>query len=294
MEKADDAKIANGHAIDPDATAESINESTKSKFALIGEKSWSIDLSDDKPRGIVPSRCRDPEEEPLSDWAVFTTGPLLSPEECQTWIKKAEHVNLETGDFIFKTGLKGYERMKTGGRRHSSTTIIEDPHFAQRVDTLLQGPDSYVPMKLSNGMEFKGVRNTFLLSRYYPGQYFAPHFDGQLVAAAREPLAGSLSQFTCVLYLSDDFEGGATLYLPGTNDDNTHWSEVQKPAALRPKPGCGCIHRQGTVIHSGAKVLSGVKYIIQFGLMYQYANEDDDGEVKTAPSNQTDIFRWAA
>ena len=56
---------------------------------------------------------------PLSPWAVWTiTGPLLDASECAAWVARADG-RLETGDFIFKTGKGGFERMATGLRRLS-------------------------------------------------------------------------------------------------------------------------------------------------------------------------------
>jgi predicted 2-oxoglutarate/Fe(II)-dependent dioxygenase YbiX len=54
----------------------------------------------------------------------------------------------------------------------------------------------------------------FLVSRYREGGYFAPHFDGAMLWDDPVTAQKSQSAFTVVLYLSDDFEGGATHYLP--------------------------------------------------------------------------------
>ena len=72
-----------------------------------------------------------------------------------------------------------------------------------------------------------------------------------------------MAEFTVVLYLTDDFKGGATLYLPGQG------SEVNQSVALRPARGCAAIHRQGSVLHGGAALREGVKYIMQFFLYYE-------------------------
>ena len=72
----------------------------------------------------------------LSPWAVWATPTLLNPEECKQWIDRAEEKGegaLETGDFIFKTGRNGFERMKTGARRHSATRLLNDEAFAKLI-----------------------------------------------------------------------------------------------------------------------------------------------------------------
>mmetsp|Transcript_56538 Transcript_56538/g.83004 ORF Transcript_56538/g.83004 Transcript_56538/m.83004 type:complete len:145 (-) Transcript_56538:288-722(-) len=121
-----------------------------------------------------------------------------------------------------------------------------------------------VPAQLQDGRMFRGVNSQFLITRYVEGQYFAPHFDGHILNLEEGPFKGCITEFTAVVYLSDDFEGGHTHYLPGQN------SEVGFPAvAVRPPPGCASVHRQGTVLHSGGAVTKGYKYIMQFTLLYE-------------------------
>jgi hypothetical protein len=308
----DDEAIANGHVIDQEATALTLDVTVRSKYAIVPDGVAFPTVHFERsspPQGLCPGRqSRLPNQPLLSPWAVFSTGPLLTVEECQAWIQKANDLELETGDFIFKTGAKGYERMKTGGRRFSSTTVVHDTVFAVQAEAVLRRPESLVPTVLSNGKVFTGVRSRFLVSKYTPGQFFAPHFDGQIVEDdPNESLLGSQSEFTAVLYLSDDFEGGATLYLPtatgnrdnandnSNNEENgNHWSEVQEPVAVRPAAGCAVAHRARTVMHGGGEVLQGVKYILQFGLMYA----DAESATTAASNSKADdeapaSFRWA-
>ena len=118
-----------------------------------------------------------------------------------------------------------------------------------------------VPQELADGRQYGGVGTSFLVSRYVAGQYFAPHFDGR--GSGGFYLDGHVAEFTVVLYLTDSFVGGATIYLPGQG------SEVNQSVALRPSRGCAAIHRQGSVLHGGAALTKGVKYIMQFFLYYE-------------------------
>jgi len=211
-----------------------------------------------------------------SPWAVWTTSPLLSAEECAQWIQRAEEIELETGDFIFKTGKKGRERMQTGARRHSATRLVIDAEFAERMRERMQ---EQAPLQLVDGRKFCGINPQFLVTRYAEGQYFAPHFDGNILNEEEGPYKGCVTEFTAVVYLTDSFEGGETHYLPGHN------SEVGAPAlAVKPPPGCASVHRQGTVLHSGGAVTAGTKYIMQFTLLYEPPSED------MRPS----LLRWGA
>jgi hypothetical protein len=305
----DDEAIANGHVIDQEATALTLDDTVRSKYAIVpdGDTFPTVHLDrTSPPQGLCPGR-QSQQGPLLSPWAVFSTGPLLTVEECQAWIQKANDLELETGDFIFKTGAKGYERMKTGGRRFSSTTVVHDTVFAVKAAAILRAPESLVPTVLGNGKVFTGVRSQFLVSKYIPGQFFAPHFDGQIGEDdPNESLLGSQSEFTAVLYLSDDFEGGATLYLPtatgdtckdndqSNNEKGNHWSEVQEPVAVRPAAGCAVAHRQGTVMHGGGELLQGVKYIMQFFLMYaEPATTDAASNTSIKDDEAPASFRWA-
>jgi hypothetical protein len=215
---------------------------------------------------------------------VWTTGRLLTPAECTAWVARAEALSLERGDFIFKTGRSGFERMATGVRRYSHTRLVDDPAFAAIIEERLHAHGG-VPSTLADGRAFRGVRSSFLVSKYEPGQFFAAHFDGCTVArddVDRGAMHGCVGAFTCVLYLSDEFEGGATHYLPGQG------SEVGTAVALRPALGCAAVHRTITVLHAGGELLGGTKYIMQFALMFDApeANEAADELVKP--------LRWGA
>jgi hypothetical protein len=95
---------------------------------------------------------------------------------------------------------------------------------------------------------------------------------------------GCAGAFTCVLYLTDDFVGGATLYLPGQG------SEVGAAVAVRPMRGCASVHRTITVLHAGARLEPGPanKYIMQFALMYDAPEDDAAANLLVRP------LRWGA
>lgn len=272
----DEGVIANGWAIDVDATPETLQDKDLSRFALVPDEEYiSVDLSDKCLHHLVPGGdAWSAKSNVQSPWAVWVTPPLLSPTECDEWVRRAEEQSLETGDFIFKAGRNGFERMKTGARRYSATSLIVDQAFAKVMQERIR---EAVPQSLSDGRSFRGVRESFLLTRYVEGQYFAPHFDGCMKDGGEGCMAG----FTVVLFLSDDFEGGATHYLPGQG------SEVSRPLALRPSQGCAIVHRVVSVLHCGGRVLKGTKYIMQFSLMYDAASAD-------AAVNLVKPLRWGA
>ncbi len=163
--------IANGHNINQDATPESLTDDEKSKFAIssansshytyklvISRSNWKAQtIADGAPVFVDGKRI-----EPSAPAAVWTDGPFLSEDECCSWIKRAEEEGLETGDFIFKQGYGGMERMKTGARRSSATRLVVDAAFTRCMEERLA---STLPATLKDGRRLLGLRESFLLSR---------------------------------------------------------------------------------------------------------------------------------
>mmetsp|Transcript_23816 Transcript_23816/g.27115 ORF Transcript_23816/g.27115 Transcript_23816/m.27115 type:complete len:309 (-) Transcript_23816:262-1188(-) len=266
-----ETEVANGWNLRTDAIPSTLSAGERAKFAISPDANYrKIDVSSKKWQGIIPggeawttddSTISTGDQEVRSPWAVWATKPLLSPSECTEWIKRGETLELETGDFIFAGNAEfGHSRLHTGARRHSATRMIADPSFAAVLQSRLEGQ---VPTEIIGGRKYGGVGESFLVSRYVPGQYFAPHFDGRGSGLNTE---AQCSEFTVVVYLSDDFVGGATHYLKGQG------SEVKQSVAVRPERGCASIHRQGSVLHAGGAVEKGTKYIMQFFLHYEAPN----------------------
>ncbi|MGC4046428.1 MAG: 2OG-Fe(II) oxygenase [Armatimonas sp.] len=97
-----------------------------------------------------------------------------------------------------------------------------------------------------------GLNERFRFYRYEPGQRFAPHFDGSY---RREN--GEESYVTLLLYLNNECEGGQTrIEVP----EGTY--EVQPETGL----ALLFLHR---LLHEGAPVTSGVKYVLRTDIMFE-------------------------
>ena len=210
-----DDVIANGFLIDKSATHLNLDSAQREKFALLAGGDYKV-INKDNFKVNEVLLCN-------GNSSIWTTPQLLSSDECQEWIKRAEAIQFEEGDFIFKTGKDGYERMETGGRRSSSTMVVTDLEFASKTKAILLG---HIPDVLSDGRKFVAIRDSFLVSKYRAGQYFAPHYDG--ITVAINPITGDSMQsaFTAVLYLSDDFTGGSTHYLPGPGNPTIYYKPI--------------------------------------------------------------------
>ena len=261
--------IRNGFLIDEKATPSSLSTETRQKFALRVNQEKIIGRHNFPHDQILMLNSKDAASDAANNVGVFTTPPLLTRQECQDVIQLGESLGLEQGDFIYVTGKKQYERMSTGGRRFSSTILVVDPMLTKKLTNALN-QCQVLPKVLNDGRKFVGARNSFLISRYYPGQYFAPHYDGRMLCVDDDGKR-TVSMFTAVLYLTEDFTEGSTHYLP---DD-----ETVQGLAVQPPVGSAVAHRAVSIRHAGGEVLSGIKYVMQFGVMYEALPEDVDEQI---------------
>ncbi len=127
-----------------------------------------------------------------------------------------------------------------------------------------------------------GLNARFRFYRYERGDFFKPHTDGawpgsRVVGRQLTPNAypDRFSQMSVLLFLSDDFEGGATRFCvnmndssqPARNQDEAGWVEVVTPAggALCFPHGLHPLH----CTHSSEEIISGVKYIIRTDMLFE-------------------------
>lgn len=172
----------------------------------------------------------------LVDETSFVIQSFLSPAHCQQLIDSAEQmgftealVNTRSGE-IMRKDIRNNER-----------AIWHQPELAQRFWTLLQ---AYFPTDrfwLPVGLDAR-----FRFYRYDKSQQFDWHRDGSVSGSN-----GERSRWTLLIYLNDDFEGGATTI-----------EEVD----IRPQTGMALIfqhHRR----HKGQPVSSGRKYVLRTDVM---------------------------
>ncbi len=127
-----------------------------------------------------------------------------------------------------------------------------------------------------------GLNARFRFYRYRSGDYFSPHTDGAWPGS--EVINGELvhnayedrwSQLTFLLFLSDDYDGGATQFFV---DRNNHRLPASNPNLARivsvktPIGGVLCfphgLHPMHC-LHSSEPVTRGCKYIIRSDVLFQ-------------------------
>lgn len=123
-----------------------------------------------------------------------------------------------------------------------------------------------------------GMNDQFVLCFYLGEQrgHLGPHYDGEHQKSENE-----CSIKTFMIYLNDEYEGGATNFL---REEDLHFDEDkgiycappgQIVASLKAKQG-DCLIFDHKILHEGAQVLSGKKYIVRSEIMYQRTSEGDE------------------
>ncbi len=169
---------------------------------------------------------------------------ILSPEECQEWIKDSESLKYEpalisdNGKQVLDTGIRTCERVFIDNDI-SKLKLLED-----RIDlSCLPGTGHILNPRLR-----------FL--KYYPGHFFRKHYDGDYMG-----IEGKHSEWTIQIYLNDDFEGGHTVF----TEDHGRWK-----VPFKPKTGSVILFHQ-SLLHEGSEVTEGIKYSVRTDVLV-----DDD------------------
>ena len=175
--------------------------------------------------------------ERLSD-DVFVVRNAFSASECAALVERAERVGFHGAPI---TTHRGAIMMKR--RRNNDRVMIDDIELAATLWDRL----SALPPDHLYGRDAVGLNERFRFYRYDPGQAFRWHMDGYY-----ERPNGERSQYTLMVYLNDDFEGGATEF---------------HDCRITPERGTAAFfyHHQK---HCGASVVSGRKYVLRTDVMY--------------------------
>lgn len=169
---------------------------------------------------------------------IFTIPSVLTPDECQAYIALTEARGYEPAPITTGNGFIMRPEI-----RNNTRVIIDD---IERADELWQRVRHEIPAFM-DGRQAIGLNERFRFYRYDPGERFAPHCDG---AFRREN--GELSLLTFMIYLNDQFLGGAT------NFSN---------ASIEPETGMALVFVH-PLLHEGAAVTSGRKYVLRSDVMF--------------------------
>lgn len=189
------------------------------------------------------------ERELLEQDKIFLIHDFLSPEECQQYIDLSESEGYGEAPI---TTAQGFVMRKD--IRNNERVILDDVEMA---DKLYQRAKEFLPEVWYN-TQLVGFNERFRFYRYDVGQMFARHMDGYY-----ERDNGDRSQLTFMIYLNDDYEGGATTF-----EKSKDLITGKAPLKVVPKTGLALVfyHHQ---IHEGTTITRGRKYVLRTDVMYR-------------------------
>lgn len=176
---------------------------------------------------------------------IFTVDQFLSPSECNEVVARAENAAFESAPIISATGVRVEEKTRNNDRQ-----IWDDVALAAR---LWDRASRYVPASIGARVP-TGLNERFRLYRYLPGQRFTWHADMPFRRST-----GEISLLTFMIYLNERYEGGATRF---------------ESAKVIGKSGMALFFHHG-LIHEGAEVTKGVKYVLRSDVMFSAEKQDD-------------------
>lgn len=187
---------------------------------------------------------------------------FMMEDECRTWVEWGE-----------KRGFEEAKQKQTAEMAHRDNGRIEidSPEVANLIWLRMK---NFVPevLKTGNGnsRQAVGCSPRIRLYRYVRGQRFAQHVDG----SRDEPSLGGRTHFTVLVYLNggerDSAEnrvrGGETVFWKDRNGNPT-----TQVLAFPPTRGICLFHGHGDecMIHEGAPVEQGIKYVLRTDVCYE-------------------------
>ena len=180
---------------------------------------------------------------------VWTVGDVLTADECQALIEHTEAVGYSAAPVTTSRGPVHLPDV-----RNNERVMLDDPVLAgllferlrSRVPASLELPAGSGNVSIWRAV---GANERLRFYRYGPGQRFAPHHDGAFVRDVCEQ-----SFITLMVYLNDRFEGGETRFL-----------DLER--TVFPRTGSALLFQHG-LLHEGAAVTRGTKYVIRSDVMY--------------------------
>jgi predicted 2-oxoglutarate/Fe(II)-dependent dioxygenase YbiX len=193
-------------------------------------------------------RVRDLHEE-----LIYAVPSFLSRMECQRVRSFADKEGFER---VTQRASRDY------AFRDNERRLLRLPAFAELLWTRLR---PHVPAEYE-GMHAVGLNPAIRFYRYNAGQRFGCHVDQSDV----DRVTGFHSRFTVLVYLNDstdsDLQGGNTIFY--ANEAGA--KEEQVVLSVAPETGSALVHGHGDrcLLHEGALVTRGAKYLLRTDVMY--------------------------
>ena len=176
----------------------------------------------------------------LSD-RVFHVPGALAPAQCEALIALANTHGFDAAQVRAASGTRAMPQV-----RNNQRVQFAAPDWVATLWQLLQS----WPLPQVNGQRAVGLPRDLRFYAYDPGQRFKMHKDGPWLED------GLSSQLTLLIYLNEQFEGGATDF---------------RAFKVTPRTGDALLFVHDTW-HEGQEVTRGTKYVLRSDVMYGQAN----------------------
>jgi hypothetical protein len=178
---------------------------------------------------------------------IFTVSGVLTQDECREYIAWSERLGYETAPVSLAAG-----QVFRPDIRNNARVMVDSP---ERANDIWCRISAEVPPILE-GRRAVGLNERLRFYRYGPGQRFAPHTDG-----CHRRSSGDESLLTLMIYLNACARGGETLF---------------ESASISPAPGLALVFDH-YLMHEGAPVVEGQKYVLRSDVMYGPPGSSDGG-----------------
>jgi hypothetical protein len=204
---------------------------------------------------------------------AFLLRNLLSSEECDEITAQAEYFGLQ--DTGYSHRIRVNDRVAVMGEDLGALLFERARAFLEDITIPEHGVAlSGIPKGCLKGLwQPTGLNECFRACRYAPGGFFRAHFDEGFYRSDTH-----LSLKTFMIYLNDDFEGGATNFYSEKQQHYTPGHPDNLIYALRPEKG-SCVVFNHNITHDGGEMKTGFKYILRTEVMYEHVSTMSSGHL---------------
>ncbi|KAL1713491.1 hypothetical protein EV715DRAFT_277281 [Schizophyllum commune] len=183
---------------------------------------------------------------------------FLSAAECKAYAHFIDNLPLEL------TPPKKRGEASRVNYRYSTTS----PDFAERLHEVLTPHLSPFPHPARGGVPRlpRSMNSNIRMYKYTQGQYFGQHYDDSV----KDSITGDKSEWTLLVYITgaeDGVQGGETIFQLEEGEGKRRTTRPLVPPLSR---GMALLHRHGAncLLHEGAPVVKGTKYVLRSDLMF--------------------------
>ncbi|KAK7198296.1 2OG-Fe(II) oxygenase superfamily [Novymonas esmeraldas] len=228
---------------------------------------------------------------PMGDGEVdcIVLQDLLTHEECDTLVAACETVGYTfwrqknhhdaDGEAACDDAAKAVRIVDTieANFPHLSAKLFERisrvvPLAAKHFSADMPNADALFERDIVGTWVPHALSDNLLFGRYHPGGHFMPHVDGATIVDLN-----TRSFYTLLIYLNDCPHGGETFVFSGEQcnvmyldeaANKYRGSQAQRVGAVYPRKGSAAFFYY-SLLHEGAPVLQGNKYICRADLLYR-------------------------